>query len=374
MRAGRSTFAPVDLEAAPEVNSVLDSLGVGRLSTGDVESLFGRNENWVGTTSAGVGVFVKRVSLDGGAEDAARRIARSRTFAAIVAGSGSPDLATPELIGFDPSTRVLVYRLLDDARTFAEVASDGELDSALAHRAGRATGALHGLDALDAEPPLDRAPFPFPSLGLMRALPMRGFIGLTFAEVTLWQILHGDPVLAEAVTRLRRTEGEAPVVPAHCDLRFDQFLLSDGELHLTDGEEFRWADAARDVGAIAGEWLYRAVTGLTGRATDGDETGLSRSEPTHEEIVARGVREMDRVRPLIGAFWSGYRSARGAADPDLAVRATAFAGWHMIDRAMATAVRGSRLPAVSRAAMGIGRNALLAPERFVSALGLEEGR
>ncbi|MFH9547416.1 class V lanthionine synthetase subunit LxmK [Streptomyces sp. NPDC017435] len=374
MRAGRSTFAPVDLEAAPEVNSVLDTLGVGRLDTDGVESLFGRNENWAGTTTAGVGVFVKRVSLDGGVEDADRRVARSRTFAALIGRSGSPDLATPELIGFDASSRVLVYRLLDDTRTYAELSSDDELDSTLAHRAGRATGALHLLDAGQAQPALDNSPCPFPNLGLMRALPMRGFMGLTFAEVTLWQILHGDRVLADAVARLRAIEAEAPRVPSHCDLRFDQFLLADDELHLTDGEEFRWGDPARDLGSMAGEWLYRAVTGLTGRADDGDETGLSPAEPTHEEILARGVREMDRARPLISAFWSGYHSVRRADDPGLAVRATAYAGWHMIDRAMATAVRGSRLPAVSRAAMGIGRTALLTPERFVSTLGLEERR
>ncbi|WP_031041732.1 class V lanthionine synthetase subunit LxmK [Streptomyces sp. NRRL F-5650] len=363
----RSVFAPVDLEAAPEVNDVLTRIGVGRLVTDDVDSLFGRNENWAGTTTVGVGVFVKRVSLDGGPEDAALRLARSRSFAALIEEQGSRDLMSPQLIGFDTASRVLVYRLLDNTRTFAELVSDDEADPALARRAGRATAALHSLDADGAEPPVDRSPFPFPSLGLMRALPLAGFMGLTFAETSLWQILHGDPVLARATERLRAAEDTAPVVPAHCDLRFDQFLRSDGDLYLTDGEEFRLADAARDVGAMAGEWLYRAVTGLTGR----DEEDLSPADPTHEEIVARGVRELDRARPLISAFWSGYRSVR-PGDAELAVRATAFAGWHMIDRAMATAARASTLPAVARAAMGIGRNALLNPETFVSALGLEE--
>lgn len=365
----RSVFAPVDLETAPEVNEVLTKVGVGRLVTDDVDSLFGRNENWVGTTTAGVGVFVKRVSLDGGPEDAALRLTRSRTFAALIDQCGSRDLITPELIGFDAPSRVLVYRLLDDTRNFAELASDGEVDPALARRAGRATATLHDLEAGRAEPAVDRSRFPFPSLGLMRALPLAGFMGLTFAETSLWQILHGDPVLAQALARLRAVEEDAPVVPAHCDLRFDQFLLAGGELYLTDGEEFRLADAARDVGAMAGEWLYRAITGLTGR----DEEDLSPAEPTHEEMVARGVRELDKAKPLISAFWSGYRSVR-PTDTGLAVRATAFAGWHMIDRAMATAARGSTLPAVARAAMGIGRNAMLRPEVFVSALGLEESR
>ncbi|MFI8203269.1 class V lanthionine synthetase subunit LxmK [Streptomyces sp. NPDC085937] len=374
MQAQRTTFTPSDLEVVPAVNALLGQLGVGRLETEEVESLFGRNENWAGTTSTGAGVFVKRVSLDGGPEDAALRMARSRSFAALVTGLASPDLATPELIGYDEESRVLVFRLLEGARTFAELAADDDLDAGLAARAGRATGLLHRLDAGKAHPPLDDAPFPFPNLGLLRALPMAGFLGLTFAEVTLWGILHGDAELAAALARLRAAEEAAPRVPAHCDLRFDQFLLVDGVLHLTDGEEFRASDAARDIGSLAGEWLYRAVTGIVGRGSGDEPDVLTVHEPTHEEIVARGVREMDRVRPLIRAFWSAYRSVRTTDDPGLAARATAFAGWHMIDRAMATAARGSRLPAVTRAAMGIGRTALLAPQNFVGALGLEENR
>ncbi|MEU6103046.1 class V lanthionine synthetase subunit LxmK [Streptomyces flaveolus] len=378
MQGQRATFTPSDLEAVPAVNALLGRLGVGRLATEDVESLFGRNENWAGTTSAGVGVFVKRVSLDGGPEDAALRIARSRSFATMIAAYASPDLHTPELVGDDDTSRVLVFRLLDATRTFAELSADGELDAALARRAGRAVGVLHGLgEALDGTAPadgLDRSPFPFPSLGLLRALPLGGFMGLTFAEVTLWRILHGDTELTDALAALRRSEAAAPQVTAHCDLRFDQFLLSHGTLHLTDGEEFRWSDAARDIGSLTGEWLFRAVTGLTSPERDASPATLAVREATHEEIIARGVAEMDRVRPLISAFWAGYRSTRTTADPQLAVRATAFAGWHMIDRAMATAGRGSRLPAVTRAAMGVGRTALLAPQNFVGALGLEERR
>ncbi|MFC7513027.1 hypothetical protein ACFQV4_34730 [Streptomyces thermocarboxydus] len=76
---------------------------------------------------------------------------------------------------------------------------------------------------------------------------------------------------------------------------------------------------------LAGEWLYRAVTGIVGRGSADDPDVLAVHEPTHEEIVARGVREMDRVRPLIRAFWSAYRSVRTTGDPGLAARATAFA-------------------------------------------------
>ncbi|MFC7513026.1 hypothetical protein ACFQV4_34725 [Streptomyces thermocarboxydus] len=154
----------------PAVNALLGQLGVGRLKTEEVESLFGRNENWAGTTSTGAGVFVKRVSLDGGPEDAALRMARSRSFATLVTGLGSPDLATPELIGYDEESRVLVFRLLEGARTFAELAADDDLDAGLAARAAArpdcCTNSTPGRRT-----PLDDTPFPFPNLGLLRALP-----------------------------------------------------------------------------------------------------------------------------------------------------------------------------------------------------------
>lgn len=359
------------------MNQLLTGLGLGELRSEDVDSFFGRNENWAGMTSAGFGVFVKH--LAGGSVDARERIHRSRAFDSLIRHARRAGLSTPELIGYDEDARVLVFGLVEDGRTLAQhLTGDegepgdewaGQGEDEWAGRAGHAIGTLHGLGSADAAFPLDTSPFPFPDLRLIQALPLQSYLGLTFAEVTLWNILQGDSGLGEALAALRRSEEDAPKVPAHCDLRLDQFLVGDGTLFLTDGEEFRLADGARDVGAIAGEWLYRAITGMAGRSADesGDALGV---EPDHAEIVSRGVREVDRVRPLIASFWSGYRSARGQDDAGLAVRATAYAGWHMIDRAMATAMRGSRLPAVSRAAMGIGRNALLQPEMYVSTLGL----
>ncbi|UFQ20252.1 class IV lanthionine synthetase subunit LxmK [Streptomyces huasconensis] len=367
VRSGRGAFAPLELRRVPEVNHLLTGLGLGELRSEGVDSLLGRNENWAGTTSAGFGVFVKH--LDRGGTDAVERIHRSRAFDSLIRQARRAGLSTPELIGYDEDARILVFDLVKDGRTLAEHFADGGVEDEWSGRAGHAIGTLHCLGSAGAALPLDTSPFPFPDLRLLQALPLPSYLGLTFAEVTLWNILQGDAVLAEALAALRRSEEEAPKVPTHCDLRLDQFLIGDGMLFLTDGEEFRLADGARDVGAIAGEWLYRAITGMAGRTVDesGDALG---EEPDHAEIVARGVREVDRVRPLIASFWSGYRSARGRADTGLATRATAYAGWHMIDRAMATAMRGSRLPAVSRAAMGIGRNALLRPEKFVSTLGL----
>ncbi|RST21056.1 hypothetical protein EF908_24155 [Streptomyces sp. WAC04770] len=372
------SLTPVALDTVPAANTFLGELGLGELDGTDVASYMGRNDNWAGRTSAGVGVFLKHIG--GSPQDAEQRIRRSRAFGAAVRAAGHQELTTPELLGYREDDRLLVFALLEGAETGAEMAAADRFDDELAHRAGRITGLLHAAPTEGVDPRPDDQPPALPDPSLNGSLPLAVFTGLTFAEVTFWNLMQNDAGLTDALHRLRAREAAAVHRPGHCDLRLDQFLHADGRLHLTDGEEFRLADPARDIGGFAGEWLYQAVIGLT-RPGDGDPDGIGDAagsmlapEPTHEEILARGTRELDRLRPRIAAFWAGYRSVRPAdpADGDLAARATAFAGWHLIDRAMVSASRGSRLPAVVRAAMGIGRNALLRPEQFASVLGLEE--
>ncbi|MFW6723039.1 hypothetical protein ACHZ98_23310 [Streptomyces sp. MAR4 CNY-716] len=194
-------------------------------------------------------------------------------------------------------------------------------------------------------------------------------------------MLQPDTSLAGALRDLRTQERPAPKTAAHGDLRLDQFLHADGRLYFCDWEEFRMADPARDVGGFAGEWLYRAVLGVQGQedpgadghpGSDPDSTWSGPRHLSHQEVVARGVRELNRLRTRTAAFWDGHRSTRTAADPGLAVRAAAFAGWHLIDRMLAAAEARPAVTAVDRAAARIGRSAVLRPGKFAAVLGLEE--
>ncbi|MDF3148362.1 MULTISPECIES: class V lanthionine synthetase subunit LxmK [unclassified Streptomyces] len=375
MSSDRRSYQPVSLDQAPEVNEFLDSLGLGKLTDSEVTAYLGRNDNWVGTTSSGVGVFVKRVVAS--PEEAARRIRRSVALDEVIRRAQAPELRTPRLLGHHTPHHLMAHELLTGVSTGAELAADKDFDDELAHRAGRLIGLLHGAPYGDVEPALDEAPPVLPDLSMNEALPLPMFMSLTFAEVNLWGIVQQDEVLVGALRDLRERERHVEHRPAHCDLRLDQFLRdADGGLHLTDGEEFRLADPARDVGAFAGEWLYQAVIGITGVGTDdsGEQAAQDgiRAEPTHEDIVARGSRNLAELRPRIEAFWAGYRAVRDDVDEGLAVRATAVAGWHLIDRALASAAKNTRLLALTRAAMGIGRTALADPERFVTAMGLGE--
>ncbi|MDW6064936.1 hypothetical protein SAZ11_52485 [Streptomyces sp. FXJ1.4098] len=179
---------------------------------------------------------------------------------------------------------------------------------------------------------------------------------------------------------LGERSGAAEPAPAHGDLRLDQFLLHGDELHLCDWEEFRLADPARDIGGFVGQWLFRAATlmftefepdppdSADNAADAADAAGADGG--THAPLVRGGADQLDAVRPLVAAFWRGYRGARPAADPGLAERAVAYAGWHLFDRVLATATHSARLTAVQRGTAGLGRGALLAPARFVDVLGL----
>ena len=59
------------------------------------------------------------------------------------------------------------------------------------------------------------------------------------------------------------------------------------------------------------------------------------------------------------------------ADETLVRRAAQFAGWHMLDRMLASAATAHRLAPTTKAAAGIGRTLLLNPGDFASTLGLE---
>lgn len=333
-----------------QLNDTLTRLGLGTLAGDAVTTCAGRNPNWAGTTSAGVRVFVKQIGGD-------ERVATNRFRRAIAVETerlaGRFDLVAPRCLGWDPHARLIVFELLTPSRSGADLAADGDFDDRRAEQAGRLLATLHSARLAPGPP---APPFPHPPA----ALTWPEFAAATAAELELWRLVQNDRELPEAIRALRRAQDRAAPAPAHCDLRLDQFVDHDGRLYLTDWEELRLADPARDVGAYVGEWLHRAIARL-----DAADTDL-----THDEVVTRAATGFAEVRPLIRTFWRSYTHATDRTDPDLAARAVAFAGWHQFTRAFAHAHTRARLSAIDRAAAGVGRTAVLAPHRFVAELGL----
>lgn len=341
--------------ADAEVAACLVELGLGApLGDGSVPA--GRNRNWAGSTSRGQRVFVKQ--LRGNPGDARRRLRRSAAFGEAMHSAGLP---SPRPLGACEKHLVVASELIENATSGADLAQADEFDSALAGAAGDLVARLHSsppeIASETSRPPL-------PDLDLLYALPLSTYVNISNAEATFWRLVQSDSGIAETVAQLLADSDRAAHVPAHCDLRLDQLLRSDGRLLLTDGEEFRLADPARDVGSFAGEWLFRSIAGLV---TDLDDA--TAEHPTEAQIIRTAARRLAERRPIVASFWSAYLKAR-QPDPGLAARATAFAGWHLLDRAVAGAARSSRLAAPLRAAMGVGRKALAAPDHFAATIGL----
>lgn len=356
-------YIPIDLAGAPEVDVLLEQLGFGFLVRPEVTTSPGRNDIWIGPTQSGKQVFVKR--LTGRSEYISERIERMRAFERFREESGPGPLNSPELIASDKDTGLCVFVCLDGARTGAELAADDRFDTSLAESAGRALGTVHAgsrhhLADLDASRPH------MPDPGFFVGLPRGMYDRLTTAEVDTWKILQQDASLHQAIAELCSAESGYPVVPSHGDLRLDQFLVTGETLYVSDWEEFRLTDPARDVGNYAGQWLQRAVLDIV--SAPGSD--FRDADLTHEDVMERGAANLIRVRPLVEHFWHAYGDRHTAADPDLPRRATSYAGWHLLERLLASAGQINRLTGIERAAAGIGRAALIHPERFSSTIGL----
>ncbi|MER6947254.1 class V lanthionine synthetase subunit LxmK [Nonomuraea sp. NPDC000554] len=370
-KRGKEGIAPIDLDRVPEVEDFLGRSGYGRFDRDTVVAPVGRNEVWAGETAGGRKVFVKRLV---GGEDVLPRLRRMLAFERFRAARPllTDGLRTPGFLGADEDARLVAFEYVDGATTGAESMLDESFGDDLARSVGEAIGLLHST-VPEAGEELDDGPFPLPDLELLRGLPLDMWHNLSFGELETWSILHGDPELTRGIVELCERERQAPKTPVHGDFRVDQLLLDDGGFLVTDWEDFRLGDPARDVGGFAGEWLFRSILDIV--TSRGDEAVFEQAELTHELVIKRGTEKIERLRPRIHSFWLGYLAARprlAELDEGLAVRATAFAGWHMMDRLLASGSRSAKLSGIERAAAGIGRTALLTPERFTIALGLEE--
>ncbi|MEU1054252.1 class V lanthionine synthetase subunit LxmK [Streptomyces sp. NPDC005876] len=384
--AGRHRLAPTPLDEVPQIRAAMERLGLPPFVTGDLTARSGRNDNWAGRVEDGRHLFMKR--LDPAAPGARDRFERVLAFERVRERAGfrtdrstnrnahrntcrnadrSPSWSVPAFLGGDPDTLVLVFACLDGAVSGTALADDGRFDTALSRRAGQALGELHELPP-DGVPRDDTAGTRVAATRLA-SLPLDAYTAASAAELDAWALLQHDRKVREALRRLAERSAEAPATPVHGDIRLDQFLLHEGELYLTDWEEFRLADPARDAGGFVGQWLHRAATRMF---TELDADSAAAPADTHRSLVANGERQLDAVKPHIASFWAGYRAARPHPDSGFAARVTAYAGWHLFDRMLAAAPFTHRVGAVQRGIAGVGRNALLDPVRSAAAIGLVE--
>lgn len=349
-------------------NQIRDELGDLVPDTGELPRLAGRNINHVVRTDRGQ-YFVK-VLLE---LDSDRRVTNSLGydhFAARV--SAAP--RSPRCLVAERELGILIFEYLADVESGAQLMVEERFTPETATALGRAVATLHLGEVALTPGELVSLPAPYPEL--LRGFPLHGLPELTGGELKAWSLLQADDAVRAALTDLNARSRAVPSAPVHGDLRVDQVLVdAEGRPWIIDWEEFGAADPARDTGSFLGEWLYRTVLDIPTSRGDGVELPDGSSTA---DLVGRGHAKLARLRPITEAFWQSYHRTRATAgrpvDDDFSHRTAGFVGWHLLDRFVAGSALSGHLPAIHRAAAGVGRAALLNPVGVLELLGLEEPR
>lgn len=352
------------LQAVVEAATVmLSSAGhAGTVVEVAAPSFAGRNGSWVLTLDSAERVFVKKIAVDKAGEQA---FARSVCFAQFARDNPGQAPVGPRLLAHDADTALLIFEHCPGV-SMAQLLIDEAIPEHFSADVGRMLATLHAAPTTN----LTRINPPSPPVAMMaNGISQERYVQMTLAELSFWAAIQQDTELVAATTRLRTEEQANLRAPVHGDLRLDQFHLRAGTVQLLDWEEFGIGDPARDLGTLAGEWIYRAVLDTV---TSRGGAGAPPLRFDTASATARITERMQAFAPHIQTMWSAYRQHQPQSDPELARRATAHLGWHLIDRTLARATLVAQLPGIERAAAGIGRKILLAPQNYAPALGFKE--
>jgi hypothetical protein len=324
--------------------------------------LFGRNANYCVGTDRGE-YFVKKFQY-ADAEVKLRNCLAYDTFVARFPDGGLP--RSPRCLVADVELGVLVQEFRTDAKSGAELMVDEAFGPEISAKIGTGLASLHaaGIDGLERTP---ERPTPAPAVRLLDGIPLRLIHQLTGGELQAYGMLQADSDLVAALRALAADSEAATRTAVHGDLRVDQILVDD-DVWIVDWEEFGTGDPARDTGSFLGEWLYRTILDIP--TSRGGSPAMARADGA-ETVIRRGHEKAEVLAPIPRAFWNSYRSVRDV-DEGFVERTGAFAGWHLLDRLVAGAVTSAVLPAMHRAAAGVGRSAVLNPRGIYRFLGLED--
>lgn len=319
----------------------------------EATALVGRNSNLSVRLVTGERFFAKRFRP--GAADQYDRVLDFEDRA--------PESVTrPTLLAHDRDEQLLLYAHLGEAESAGERLRRGRLTREDARESGANLARMHGIDATG----MSDAPLAQPPMRFFEPIPLPSFLGMTAGELEMVSILQGDAQVRAAAQRIRdrEEEGGYRLACIHGDLRLDQIMFAGGASHLTDFEDARAGDPARDIGSLVGDLLFAAFLTIPARIAAED----LHAHASHDEIMRGGADALDEVLPSVHALVDGYRDAGGSIDAATGERAVCFAGWHMFDRMFATSEASFTVDGVIKAAAGIGRNLLVSPAEYAGIL------
>ncbi|MFF1279603.1 class V lanthionine synthetase subunit LxmK [Streptomyces sp. NPDC058299] len=351
-----------------EARQVTERLGLGSFQPSDETPRGGRNESVTGTTSRGGEVFVKKLK----GQHSKHRLQKLISFEETCRLHLPPALRTPDCLGWDAASSVVVFRWLKAAKSGHALAASGSFTDDLAHRCGALLAAVHAVPP-DILTPVARLEQPNP----FKALSLSYYEQASGGELEVWRVLHQNDHVVASVDSLHEKSAQAEHTLIHADLRLDQFLVDQEGPLLCDWEEWDVDDPAHDIGAFAGEWLYRAVLGMnTARPAESEDDVLpaaGHASTAHARVMDRGLSRLAMARDKVAAFWAGYSSTLKSPAVSVAERATGYAGWHLLERVLSGAELRPQLNTLDRMLLGIGSTALRSPQKFVKVIGLGSG-
>lgn len=344
--------------AAQQAQPLLDGLGRAQIRTVSPTQFAGRNGSWIMELTDGSRIFVKKFNTSATSPQA---FARSMNFSTFARNYPQHAPSTPKLLAGDESTGLLLFDYCSGTSLVHLIVQDA-LPVSFAADSGRLLARLHSGPTDGLEPAGSTLPVQMLRFGVTHTR----YLDFTLAELSLYPTLQQDGELLQALEALQDAEETNRKSPIHGDLRWDQFHLNDSQLNLLDWEDFCLGDPARDIGTLAGEWIYRAVLDTVTSRGGADSPPEYFDENSATTMISH---RLAAVVPQLQELWHHYRLNSSTDDSQLALRVTARLGWHLVDRSMARAAMVSRLPGIERAAAGIGRRALLDPARYSHALG-----
>jgi hypothetical protein len=223
----------------------------------EMRGFVGRNDNWLVPTPPDGDLFVK--CLRGPRDQLVIRMARVAAFERLVADAPPETFRTPAYHGADELRGMLVFDCLPDSRAASDLFADDELAPATVFEFGRIVAEIHRLPHTSIG--VDDAAGGGRAVTSFYALDAESYANCSGGEVEAWAMLQHDKLVLKSLSAMQASSAQAPAVASHGDLRLDQFLLdAAGAVYLVDWEEFRYADPARDVGAVVGEFLHHAAS------------------------------------------------------------------------------------------------------------------
>lgn len=178
-------------------------------------------------------------------------------------------------------------------------------------------------------------------------------------ELELFSMLQHDEQLLKQLSMDYGHE----IAPIHGDIRLDQFLIDNFQkLWIIDFEEFSYGDITKDIAGLIGSLIFNTLLNVFSTSVP----DLFKEEDINKDFLNRGSKELDKLMPILNNSINIYQQSRNIKI-NLKTLSVSV-GWFLLERVISRSKLTFRLSEIDKAIAGIGRQAIVYPETFISLL------